>query len=187
MFISFASPASGNQATTMALGEEGGSGFPNQPPTMTTMALGEEGGSVGSPPNATTYALGEEGGGISPPGNVTTMALGEEGGGITPPSNITTMAMGEEGGGGSYPRPPQQNPPCGGTNPNLPNSDSQQMAFQLMQQMMQMLLTLLQFFGASQQSGGQYSTCGQATQPQNHQAFPQPGYANLPYNYQYQA
>lgn len=47
--------SSGGEFTTLALGEEGGSGG------VTTMAVGEEGGS--RPPIYTTLAVGEEGGG----------------------------------------------------------------------------------------------------------------------------
>lgn len=79
-------------ATTMALGEEGGTGWcpvpfprplpkPIDPPKYTTLALGEEGGF--DPPEVTTHAVGEEGGSdprlIGPP-EATTLALGEEGG-----------------------------------------------------------------------------------------------------------
>jgi hypothetical protein len=108
--------------TTLAIGEEGGSG-PIQ--CISAPCPGSEGGGeVGFPhppvfePPMTTMALGEEGGG--PP--MTTMALGEEGG--DPPTELeamdfdfketgideliapweggiiaTTLAIGEEGGG----------------------------------------------------------------------------------------
>lgn len=46
----FVAPVDPGNATTMAIGEEGG-------PIATTQAVGEEGG-----PIATTFAIGEEGG-----------------------------------------------------------------------------------------------------------------------------
>ncbi|WP_051085747.1 hypothetical protein [Neomegalonema perideroedes] len=74
----------------------------------TTLAVGEEGGGWNRPAprppgwGATTYAVGEEGGGIHrpaprPPGwGATTYAFGEEGGGGWTPNRPTTMALGEE-------------------------------------------------------------------------------------------
>jgi len=61
-------------ATTEALGEEGGCGYPIKPiePIFTTLALGEEGGWCPVPlPEPLP---------IKPPIEVTTLALGEEGG-----------------------------------------------------------------------------------------------------------
>jgi hypothetical protein len=78
--------AGGVDATTLAIGEEGGRGYrppKHRPPKWP----------IPSPidpvdPPVTTKALGEEGG-------YTTMALGEEGG---EPVEVTTLALGEEGG-----------------------------------------------------------------------------------------
>ena len=83
---------SGNDVTTMAVGEEGGGG-------MVTMAIPENPGDGGG--RVTTMAVGEEGG-----GGMVTMAIPEnpgDGGG-----RVTTMAVGEEGGDGGGVHPQQK-------------------------------------------------------------------------------
>lgn len=72
--------AGGIDATTLAVGEEGGYdyGFPKHWPPKHPKPVPID------PRPVTTYAVGEEGGG-------TTKAVGEEGG-------YTTLALGEEGG-----------------------------------------------------------------------------------------
>jgi len=105
------------QATTMAVGEEGGDGIvtyaggeetktPVQEPPqqVTTMAIGEEGSGEPQPPITTTLAIGEETGDGPPPQEITTLALGEETGGHPDPKEVTTQAIGEETGGR---RPPE--------------------------------------------------------------------------------
>lgn len=125
-------PRPPDQATTLALGEEGG----NKPPEYVTFALNEDGKNpITLPPDrVTTLAVGEEGGTKPPrpqpqplplppepnPPGYTTLALGEEGGSIPPAPS--TRALGEEGGG--YPPLP---PPSG-------NSISTQAAQQVLRE-----------------------------------------------------
>ena len=95
-------------ATTLAVGEEGGGYNPPQFDVPTSLAMGEEGGGGYNPPQLdvpTSLAMGEEGGGgYNPPqfDVPTSLAMGEEGGGYNPPQFDvpTSLAMGEEGGGG---------------------------------------------------------------------------------------
>lgn len=100
-------------ATTLAIGEEGGSFVTEDNQVATTLAIGEEGGTFISENNqvATTLAIGEEGGlffldqppiANNPTGEEsgqTTRMVGEEGGLIPGEEPIaTTLALGEEGG-----------------------------------------------------------------------------------------
>ena len=80
-------------ATTLALGEEGGTD-----PIVSTEALGEEGGICVTPPLPITEALGEEG---NP--DITTLALGEEGG-----KPLATTETFEEEGGWKVPLQPKE-------------------------------------------------------------------------------
>lgn len=86
-FIAYASPEDGGAtATSMSLGEEGGSKEPaRKEPRLTSMSLGEESGTrTRSPePRLTSFALGEESGTRQP--TASTEAVGEEGGGIQRP------------------------------------------------------------------------------------------------------
>lgn len=100
-------PATGTTVTTLAVGEEDGTGpIPVEPD-------GGIGDGAGPPPFLTTEAVGEEdGGGVYTPGDtgtVTTLAIGEEDGGAytpTEPPTATTLAVGEEDGGSYTPTDP---------------------------------------------------------------------------------
>ena len=118
-------PPENGTLTTLAIGEEDGSGpIPVEPdggigdgagppPIATTLAIGEEDGqSYGPPPGtATTLAIGEEDGGYifpTDPDDATTLALGEEDNVYLPdqPGVVTTLAIGEEDGSGPIPVEP---------------------------------------------------------------------------------
>ncbi len=117
-------PTNSGIVTTLAVGEEDGSGpFPVEPdggigdgagppPFATTLAIGEEDGQsyTPAPGTPTTLALGEEDGSAFPkdPDDVTTLAIGEEDNAYIPynPGTVTTLAIGEEDGSGPIPVEP---------------------------------------------------------------------------------
>lgn len=111
-FVAVPAVVSAQQATTNAVGEEGGA-----PPVATTLALGEEGAATAAlretgagTAAVTTEPFGEEAGrvtskaaaGLEDGGGATTKAVGEAGGNpVTTAINeqgFTTQAVGEEGG-----------------------------------------------------------------------------------------
>jgi hypothetical protein len=98
-------PPENGTLTTLAIGEEDGSGpIPVEPD-------GGIGDGAGPPPIATTLAIGEEDGEYifpTDPDDATTLALGEEDNVYLPdqPGVVTTLAIGEEDGSGPIPVEP---------------------------------------------------------------------------------